>query len=154
GSSCVLRIRSSAGSALLAGDIEAADERELVGVFGDAGLRADVLLVPHHGSATSSSAAFLMAVAPLLGIVQSGYRNRFRHPNAAVVERYRRRDIELLRSDAHAMVRIDSAPGAAPAVASWRQADRRYWRLQVEPGTDRAPAGAPASTARSSPRRS
>lgn len=133
GSSCVLRIRSAAGSALLAGDIEAAGERELLRVFGDAGLRADVLLAPHHGSATSSSAGFLQAVSPAVAIVQAGYRNRFRHPNAEVMARYRRRGIALLRSDALATIRIGFAPESAPAIASWRLSDRRYWRIMVEP---------------------
>jgi len=154
GSSCVLRIRSEAGSALLAGDIEAAGERDLVRVYGDAGLRADVLLVPHHGSATSSSAAFIMAVAPYFGVVQIGYRNRFRHPNAGVMERYRRRGIELLRSDALATIRIDFAPGWMPAVASWRLSDRRYWRIDVETDADpAAPAAVPASALAPTPGR-
>jgi len=165
GSSCVLRIRSPAGSALLAGDIEAADERELVRVYGDAGLRSDVLIVPHHGSATSSSVGFLHAVAPRVGVVQVGYRNRFRHPNAAVTERYRRRGIELLRSDALATIRIGFAPGVEPEIASWRLSDQRYWRIQVEAGRGADSAGDAAgrrdgpptvrrrATAPSSPRR-
>mgnify|MGYP001486945543 CR=1 FL=1 len=156
GSSCVLRIDSHPGSAQLAGDIEDAGERELLRIFGDAGLRSDVLLVPHHGSATSSSAGFLMAVAPRVGVVQLGYRNRFRHPNAAVVERYRRRGIALLRSDALATIRIVLAPGAPPAIASWRLSDRRYWRIRVDTGLPPAaprPAS-PAPTGPSSRRRS
>ncbi|MEB2319403.1 MAG: DNA internalization-related competence protein ComEC/Rec2 [Pseudomonadota bacterium] len=135
-SSCVLRVRSPAGGALLAGDIGVAEERDLIRIYGDAGLAADVLLVPHHGSATSSSAAFLLAVTPRFAVAQVGYRNRFRHPNAAVVERYRRRGIELLRSDALATIRIGFAPGRPPELASWRQADRRYWRIRVEPDPD------------------
>ena len=84
--SCVLHIRSAAGrSALLAGDIERAQEAQLVAAGGD--LRADWLLVPHHGSATSSSAAFLAAVAPRIAIVQAGYRNRFGHPAPDVLAR-------------------------------------------------------------------
>ena len=50
--------------------------------------RADVLLVPHHGSKTSSSAAFLDAVQPSVAIVQAGYRNRFGHPRPDVLRRY------------------------------------------------------------------
>lgn len=157
GSSCVLRIRSEAGSALLAGDLEASGERELLRVFGDAGLRSDVLLVPHHGSATSSSAGFLQAVAPAVAVAQVGYRNRFRHPNAAVMERYGRRGIALLRSDALATIRIGFAPGAAPAIASWRLSDRRYWRIRAEPGVQPRPREAPrprsGTTAPSSRRR-
>jgi competence protein ComEC len=86
--SCVLRvIDSQTGvSALLAGDIEAAQEHELVQSGQD--LSADWLLVPHHGSATSSTQAFLDVVHPMVAMVQAGYRNRFGHPRPDVLERY------------------------------------------------------------------
>ncbi|BDU53210.1 DNA internalization-related competence protein ComEC/Rec2 [Limnohabitans sp. INBF002] len=73
-------------SALLAGDIEAAQEQNLL-ESGQA-LQADWLLVPHHGSATSSTQAFLDAVQPSVAIVQAGYRNRFGHPRPDVLRRY------------------------------------------------------------------
>jgi competence protein ComEC len=86
--SCVLRVSDTraGASALLAGDIEAAQEHDLL-QSGQA-LRADWLLVPHHGSATSSTQAFLETVQPHLAIVQAGYRNRFGHPRADVLQRY------------------------------------------------------------------
>ena len=94
--SCVLRIGNGRQTALLVGDIEQAQEARLVA---DGALpKADVLLVPHHGSKTSSSAAFLDAVRPRFAIVQSGYRNRFGHPAAPVLERYRERGIQVLDS--------------------------------------------------------
>ncbi len=73
-------------SALLVGDIEAAQEQDLL-QSGQA-LQADWLLVPHHGSATSSTQAFLDAVKPSVAIVQAGYRNRFGHPRPDVLRRY------------------------------------------------------------------
>lgn len=85
--SCVLRITSAQGvSALLVGDIERAQEAALLarGVP----LKAQVLLVPHHGSSTSSSAAFVQAVSPQYALVQAGWRNRFGHPAPAVVQRW------------------------------------------------------------------
>jgi competence protein ComEC len=84
--SCVLRVSTSEGSALLAGDIEAPQEKTLV----DNGLAVptDWLLVPHHGSATSSTAVFLNAVHPRVAVVQAGYRNRFGHPRPEVTQRY------------------------------------------------------------------
>ena len=100
--SCVLRISSGhddhrdAQVALLTGDIEAAQEARLVA--DGAALKADVLLVPHHGSKTSSSAAFLDAVQPKLALVQAGYRNRFGHPVASVIDRYRERHIGVVMS--------------------------------------------------------
>ena len=78
--------KDRAVSALLAGDIEAAQEQNLL-ESGQA-LQADWLLVPHHGSATSSTQAFLDAVQPSVAIVQAGYRNRFGHPRPDVLRRY------------------------------------------------------------------
>ncbi len=78
--------QTPAVSALLAGDIEAAQEQGLVQSRQD--LQADWLLVPHHGSATSSTQTFLEAVQPRIAIVQAGYRNRFGHPRPDVLRRY------------------------------------------------------------------
>jgi competence protein ComEC len=79
-------------SALLVGDIEQAQEAQLLARAAknprDAALDADLLLVPHHGSKTSSSAEFLAAVHPQTAVVQAGYRNRYGHPAAPVVQRY------------------------------------------------------------------
>lgn len=96
--SCVLRVRGAQGTALLAGDIERAQELALVDRLGD-GLRADMLLVPHHGSKTSSSEAFIAAVAPRVAVVQAGYRSRFGHPAPEVVARYRARGVQVVRTD-------------------------------------------------------
>ncbi len=84
--SCVLRVSSAKAAALLAGDIEAAQEKSLV--VSAQSLKADWLLVPHHGSATSSTQVFLDAVQPSVAIVQAGYRNRFGHPRPDVLQRY------------------------------------------------------------------
>jgi len=79
-------------SALLVGDIEQAQEAQLLARAAqspsDAALDADLLLVPHHGSKTSSSSAFLAAVHPHTALVQAGYRNRYGHPAGQVVQRY------------------------------------------------------------------
>ena len=84
--SCVLRVSAANASAMLVGDIEAAEEQSLV--QSGQTLHADWLLVPHHGSATSSTQAFLEAVRPSVAIVQAGYRNRFGHPRPDVLKRY------------------------------------------------------------------
>ncbi|MDD2713343.1 MAG: DNA internalization-related competence protein ComEC/Rec2, partial [Simplicispira sp.] len=95
--SCVLRIAAHTGaSALLAGDIEKAQEQALLAR--QAPVAADVLLVPHHGSKTSSSAAFLDAVQPRAALVQAAYRSRFGHPAPEVVQRYRERGIAVVDS--------------------------------------------------------
>lgn len=98
GLSCVLRVVDAAGaSALLTGDIEREQELALVEARPQ-DLRADVLVVPHHGSRTSSTAELLGAVQPRLGVIQAGYRNRFGHPAAEVVARYRGLEIPLVAS--------------------------------------------------------
>jgi len=84
--SCVLRVSTAQTAALLAGDIEAAQEKSLVDSAQP--LKADWLLVPHHGSATSSTQVFLEAVQPRMALVQAGYRNRFGHPRPDVLQRY------------------------------------------------------------------
>ncbi len=94
--SCVLRISNGHHAALLAGDIEQPQEARLVAEA--AAVQADLLLVPHHGSKTSSSGPFLDAVRPRLAIVQAGYRNRFGHPAAGVMARYEERGIDVADS--------------------------------------------------------
>jgi competence protein ComEC len=121
--SCVLRISNGARTALLAGDLEAPQEARLVAAA--APLKADVMLVPHHGSKTSSSAAFLDAVHPAFALVQAGYRNRFGHPAPPVVERYLERGITVFDSVHCGAARWSSAqPGR---IACEREEARRYW---------------------------
>ena len=128
--SCVLRISNGAQTALLAGDIEQAQEAQLVAAKAD--LKANVLLVPHHGSNTSSSAAFLVAVAPQLAIVQSGYRNRFGHPTALVMARYAERTIKVVDSPhCGAYVWQSWVSGSEASGSCWRKASERYWHHRV-----------------------
>ena len=122
--SCVLRIAGATRSALLTGDIERDQELALVAAQPEA-LRSDVLIVPHHGSKTSSSLSFLDAVRPGVAVFQAGYRNRFGHPAADVVARYRERGIEVQTSPACGAWTWASA-GAEPAVCE-RDLKRRYW---------------------------
>jgi competence protein ComEC len=149
-SSCVLRIVAPAARVLLTGDIEAGQERTLVQHYGEAGLRADLMLAPHHGSGTSSSAAFLAAVRARHAIAQVGYRNRFGHPADKVVERYRAAGITLLRSDRDGAITLQYVAGREPQLARSRIDDRRYWRVRL--ADDPAAPAASAATARSSPR--
>ena len=134
--SCVLRVQGSGGrngpgpSVLLTGDIEAAQEAALVQRAAPA-LRSSVLMVPHHGSRTSSIAAFLDAVAPQVAVVQAGYRSRYGHPAADVLARYEARGIQVVRSDrCGAWVwqegRIGQIGQIAQAVCT-RDQRRRYW---------------------------
>ncbi len=85
--SIVLRIDYGRRSLLFTGDAEAHAESVLLAEH--AKLHADVLKVGHHGSRTSSSAAFLRAVSPRLAIISDGAGNRFGHPHAEVLARLR-----------------------------------------------------------------
>ena len=131
--SCVLRIQTPGGVVLLPGDLEAAQESRLLELFSEDRLGADVLLAPHHGSATSSTQAFLEAVHPKVAIFQLGYRNRYHHPNPAVMLRYLDAGVEALRSDSHGTITVRLRQGAPPSVARLRLDDGRYWRIRVEP---------------------
>jgi competence protein ComEC len=123
--SCVLRISNGRQTALLVGDIEQAQEAQLLQSQAGA-LRADVLLVPHHGSKTSSSAEFLDAVQPRFAWVQAGYRNRFGHPAAPVLERYRQRGIVVQDSPHCGAMRWESS--APVQVQCEREMQRHYWQ--------------------------
>jgi competence protein ComEC len=127
--SCVLKVTSQSGaSALLTADIETPQEQALLDLRANL-LPATVLLVPHHGSKTSSSEAFLDAVNPKLAMVQAGYRNRFAHPRPEVMERYAERKIQTVESS-----RCGAAKWASDlpdAMTCQRQTDMHYWRHQI-----------------------
>ncbi|MDY0975811.1 DNA internalization-related competence protein ComEC/Rec2 [Massilia sp. CFBP9012] len=122
--SCVLRVSAAGTAMLLAADIEAAQEAELLVTAGER-LRAKVLLAPHHGSGTSSTSAFLAAVRPDLALFQVGHRNRYRHPKKEVVERYRAMGIDQMRTDQTGAITLDSADGLI--ARAYRVEHARYW---------------------------
>jgi competence protein ComEC len=151
--SCVLRISNGHSAALLVGDIEAAQESRLVQTYANAAvpiptetlpatstslvrtvgamkaLQADVLLMPHHGSKTSSTPEFLDAVQPRVALGQSGYRNRFNHPAPEVAQRYTERSIQLITSPrcGAASWRSDQAQTAV----CQREKNKRYWHHHI-----------------------
>jgi len=98
--SLVLRVEHGDVALLFTGDIEAAGE---AGAVSAGGLRADAVKVPHHGSRTSSSAAFVEAVRPRFAVVSSGAGNRYGFPHPEAVERWRSVGAEVLRTDAGAV---------------------------------------------------
>ncbi len=125
--SCTLRVDSLYGSALVTGDIEARSEQELLRRDARA-LSADVLVVPHHGSRTSSTSAFIAAVAPEVAVFTPGYRNRFGHPRPDVVARYAEFGAALYRTDHDGALTFTFAPGESRAPRLEREHHRRYWR--------------------------
>lgn len=123
--SCVLRVDTAAGRVLITADIEAAQEAALLARRAD--LRADVLLVPHHGSRTSSTPAFIDAVHPAVAVFQAGYRSRYGHPAPDVVQRYQERGIGLVRSDRCGAWTWPVEGGGGQCE---REVSRRYWHHQ------------------------
>lgn len=123
--SCVLRISTAVAQVLLTSDIEAEDEAELLARVPEL-LPAQVLLVPHHGSATSSTPAFLQAVGAHEAIVPVGYRNRFGHPKAAVMARYQAMGARIWRTDQDGAVSIQLHAGGLE-LSAWRKQHQRYW---------------------------
>jgi len=86
-----------------------------------------VLVVPHHGSRTSSTPSFVAAVAPRVAVFSAGYLNRFNHPRPDVVERYARRGATPMRTDVMGAVTVTLGPGDAIDTVAERDRRRRYW---------------------------
>jgi competence protein ComEC len=96
--SLVLRITYGRRSLLFVGDAEAEEERDLL-ALGAARLRADILKVGHHGSRTSSSAAFVAAVSPRAAVISAGVRNRFGHPHEITLRTLAAAGVHVFRTD-------------------------------------------------------
>ena len=139
--SCVLAVTAPGGRVLLTGDLEAPQERALLDRLGPEGLRADILVVPHHGSKTSSTAEFLAAVAPRQAVFQLGWHNHYRHPHPTVLERYDHASIPILRTDRDGAIRIALQLGQPPQISKFRVDEARYWRVsQPWRASDRLPS--------------
>jgi len=95
--SIVLRLDHGETSFLFTGDAESGSERAMLASGQD--LRADVIKIGHHGSRTSSTAAFLDEVQPLVAVISVGGGNGFGHPHSEVMERLAYRDITVYRTD-------------------------------------------------------
>jgi len=123
--SCVLQITRGTQKILLAGDIEAPQEKRLVAAYGER-LRSDILLAPHHGSGTSSTESFLSQVQPRIALFQVGYLNRFHHPKLEVWERYAEFGIARERTDQWGALELQLST-AQIGLQRYRQVHARYW---------------------------
>jgi competence protein ComEC len=111
---------------LLTGDIEAAAERALI----QRGLLpvADVVLIPHHGSLTSSSRPFVNSTRPGLAIVSTGYRNRWNLPQQRVTDRWQSAGAEVLDTATSGAISLSLCHvGGIRWLKRWRQQRRRFW---------------------------
>lgn len=122
--SCVVLVRTPGFAVLLPGDIERAGERRLTSKPMPS---IDVMIVPHHGSRTSSSPAFINHVSPDIAIVSAGYRSRFGHPDETVVARYEARGIRIANTATDGAVTVRLRSGQAPEVTLARERYRRFW---------------------------
>jgi competence protein ComEC len=96
--SLVLKAAFGEQSFLFPGDIDARAEAELTKLAGKQ-LQSSVLLVPHHGSRSSSTPRFIDAVQPKIAVISNGWRNRYHLPHPTVIERYRSGQVRILRTD-------------------------------------------------------
>jgi competence protein ComEC len=126
--SCVLKVQSAHATVLLAGDIEALAESWLVKTYGEE-LHADVLVAPHHGSKTSSTAGFLGTVQPEYVLIPAGYRNQFGHPHKDVLARYRQADAKWLNSADSGAITVDFKNDGL-VVQEMRKTESRYWNAK------------------------
>jgi competence protein ComEC len=118
----VLRIQGAHHNAVLTGDIGQREEQALVDDVG----QIHVALAAHHGSASSSSQAWVDALGAWHVISKNGYRNRFNHPAPVVQRRWRRAHAAFWRTDFDGAVQADSST-VGLRVFGWRDRRQRYW---------------------------
>lgn len=129
--SCVLYIRTASNlSLLLTGDIEKKSEKQLLKNYPN--LKVDVLQVPHHGSKTSSSMAFLKQLEPDIALFSFGYRNRFRHPSQTVLKRYKQLQIKLYNTGNGAIEISSNITNNSFSVKEYRVENQRRWHREIK----------------------
>jgi competence protein ComEC len=129
-SSCVLRVTAGSHTLLLTGDIEAASERALI--QRQAPLDADIVIVPHHGSTTSSTAPFVGSVRPDYAVISAGYANRWGLPKSVVVDRWASAGAVILNTASSGAVRFRvCTSGGIVEMDENRPARRRFWHAET-----------------------
>ncbi len=123
--SCSLRVVSAAGAALLLADPEGKAERLMLA----RDLTADVVLVPHHGSTSSSSPALVSAVGARLALVSNGFGNRWGLPRGEVIDRWQAAGARVLTTAQGGALAVRFRRGAEePEVSAYRAESRHWWR--------------------------
>ncbi|MDI9240181.1 DNA internalization-related competence protein ComEC/Rec2 [Lysobacter sp. LF1] len=124
-SSCVLRIEADGRAALLTGDIGEVIERRLLRLA-PADVKADVVLVAHHGSAGSSDPGFIAATGAREALVSAGHGNRFGHPREEVVRRWSAAGARVHETAREGALRVRLGRGGV-SVEARREAHPRLW---------------------------
>lgn len=135
--SCVLFVQGLYHAALLPGDIGRAEE---VALAARGGVAADVVLMAHHGSASSSAPAFVSAVAARHAIAQAGFLSRFGHPRPDVLARWAAAGAQTHRTDHHGAVMAMSTK-AGLGVTRVRETSAHYWHRRDAAPTEREVRG-------------
>lgn len=131
--SCVLRVSNANHRLLLTSDIQKAAENMLLEQQGEL-LKAEVMMIPHHGSKTSSQQKFINAVQPQLSIAGTGYHNKFGFPKEAVVKRYQDIGSNVLHTANEGAISISfPADSSAYHVTSYRREKSKYWNRVIQP---------------------
>jgi len=130
--SCVLSVTAGSARLVVTGDIETGVERVLLS--DDLPVRSDVVVVPHHGSGTSSSRSFVAGSAPGIALISAGYHNRWGLPRPDIVRRWRNAEAEVLTTalEGAVSVRLCDEIGIV-GVERYRDRIRRVWHeVRVE----------------------
>jgi competence protein ComEC len=115
--SLVVRMETEGKVFLFAGDIEAGAEATLVRKYGH-DLKCDLLKVPHHGSKSSNTGAFVSLAGPAIAVVTVGKGNRYRQPSEDVIARYEKKGAQVYRTDKHGAIVVTVEKGRL-IVQSW-----------------------------------
>ena len=123
--SCAVLVRTRGFALLLLADPESRAEQAMQ----ERGLRAEAVIVPHHGSATSSTAGLVRAISPRWALVSSGFGNRWGLPRPEVVARWRAAGAEVATTAAGGALSLRLGPdGHAGPLRQWRRDEPRWWR--------------------------
>lgn len=125
--SCVLRVSQHDQSILLTGDIEAKAELQL---STQANIASNIMSVPHHGSNTSSSLAFIQAASPQLVLIPAGFNNRYGFPKKAVLERYHQLGISVLTTGEQGQLSVTFEPESIE-YDTYRSNIAPFWYNQI-----------------------
>lgn len=126
--SCVLLVEGRDWRLLLPGDVSKAVEYQMLGRWP----RVDMLVLAHHGSQSSTSAALLREVAPGWALASAGYRHHFGHPHQEVLDRLASSGVTVLRTDRDGMIVFRGyGPDNVPLITKWRQHYARPWQQPV-----------------------
>ncbi len=124
--SCVLMVRAGKHKVLLTGDIESKAEQQLIANY-SSHLQADILLVPHHGSKTSSSEEFIHTVNPKYALIPVGYKNQYGHPKEQVLQRYTEHGVQILSTELDGAISFKLGQERDLVADSYRRHYKMFW---------------------------